>query len=219
MNHSRPSGLQDRGPSVSTAVVGDEFSQGAGPGCLSSAPRRSVIGLSFRSGHHGKTMDQQAQAAGHARLARGVQKRNPSGKPKPGSLGSSTGLHQTSWSSGKAGWRTGRLKMPSAGDSRSTSPRLPRGPLTHIVRSPPIILRGRWAESVEKTGNFVFRFAGNLSPQVIASYRDSLCSHFPAAESACVVPTTGWTWVQFRGVDIARVEGDSEVHSLLRRTS
>jgi hypothetical protein len=28
---------------------------------------------------------------------------------------------------------------------------------------------------------------------------------------ACVVPTTGWTWVQFRGVDVAQRVGDSEI--------
>jgi hypothetical protein len=83
--------------------------------------------------------------------------------------------------------------------------------LNAIVHSPPIILRGRWLETVEKSGNFVFHFAGNLSPQVVASYQTSLCSHFPAAEHACVVPTTGWTWVQFRGVDVAHVEGDTEI--------
>jgi hypothetical protein len=82
--------------------------------------------------------------------------------------------------------------------------------LNALVRSPPIILRGCWSETVEKTGNFVFCFAGNLSPQIMASYQDSLCSHFLAAESACVVPTMGWTWVQFRGVDVAHVEEDSE---------
>jgi hypothetical protein len=64
---------------------------------------------------------------------------------------------------------------------------------------------------VEKSGNFVFRFAGNLSPQIINSYQTSLCSHFPASESACVVPTSGWTWVQFRGVDVAQREGESEI--------
>jgi hypothetical protein len=83
--------------------------------------------------------------------------------------------------------------------------------LNALVRNPPIILRGRWLETVEKTGNFVFRFAGNIPPLIVSSYQASLCSHFPAAESACVVPTTGWTWVQLRGVDVARVEGDTEV--------
>jgi hypothetical protein len=75
----------------------------------------------------------------------------------------------------------------------------------------PIILQGWWSETVERSGNFVFRFAGNLSPQIINLYQESLCSHLPAAESTCVVPTAGWTWVQLRGVDVARMEGNSGI--------
>jgi hypothetical protein len=179
----------------------------------SHALRRSNIGLSFVAIMTETSMDQQAKAAGHARLARGVQKRNPSGKPKPG--------HSTA----PLGFTDVVIIREGGSDDREVEEafrrRLPvdiaqaaQRALNAIVRSPPIILRGRWAESVEKTGNFVFRFAGNLSAQIIVSYRDSLCSHFPAADSACVVPTTGWTWVQFRGVDTTRVEGDLEfIHS------
>jgi hypothetical protein len=174
------------------------------------AQRRSNIGMSFAAVITETTMDQQAQAAGHARLARGVQKRNPSGKLKQGHSAVPLGFTDVvvireGGSEDLEIEESFRRRQPV--DIAQAAQRA----LNAIVRSPPTILRGRWAESVEKTGNFVFRFAGNLSPQVIASYRDSLCSHFPAAEAACVVPTTGWTWVQFRGVDIARVEGDSEI--------
>jgi hypothetical protein len=48
------------------------------------ASNRPNIGLSFASVVTEEAMRQQDQAAGHARLARAVQKRNPSGKPKPG---------------------------------------------------------------------------------------------------------------------------------------
>jgi hypothetical protein len=176
----------------------------------SPAPRRSNIGMSFAAVIMETTMDQQFQAAGHARLARGVQKRNPSGKLKQGHSAAPLGFTDVvvireGGSEDREVEDTFRRRLPV--DIAQAA----QMALNAVVRSPPIILRGRWAESVEKSGNFVFRFAGNLSPQVIASYRDSLCSHFPAAESACVVPTTGWTWVQFRGVDIARVEGDSEI--------
>jgi hypothetical protein len=173
-------------------------------------PRRSNIGMSFAAVITEKAMDQQFQAAGHARLARGVQKRNPSGRPKQGHSAVPLGFTDV------VVIREGGSEDREIEDAfRRRQPvdiaQAAQRALNAVVRNPPIILRGRWAESVEKSGNFVFRFAGNLSPQVIASYRDSLCSHFPAAESACVVPTTGWTWVQFRGVDIARVEGDSEI--------
>jgi hypothetical protein len=174
------------------------------------APRRSNIGMSFAAVITETAMDQQFQAAGHARLARGVQKCTPSGKPKQGHSSVPLGFTDVvvireGGSEDKEVEEAFHRRLPV--DIAQAAQRA----LNAVVRSPPIILRGRWAESVEKSGNFVFRFAGNLSPQVIASYRDSLCSHFPAAESACVVPTTGWTWVQFRGVDIARVEGDSEI--------
>jgi hypothetical protein len=83
--------------------------------------------------------------------------------------------------------------------------------LNALVRNPPIILRGRWSETVEKTGNFVFRFAGDLPPHIIASYQAPLCDLFPASEAACVVPTAGWTWVQFRGVDIASRGDEADI--------
>jgi hypothetical protein len=114
-------------------------------------------------------MDQQFQAAGHARLARGVQKRNPSGKPKQGHSAVPLGFTDVvvireGGSEDREVEESFRRRLPV--DIAQAAQRA----LNAVVRSPPIILRGRWAESVEKTGNFVFRFAGNLSPQVIASY-------------------------------------------------
>jgi hypothetical protein len=202
-------GHSNRGPSASNSGGGQGTARAPAQVGSSSASRRSAIGLSFVAVITETTMDQQNQAAGHVRLARGVQKRNPSGRPKPGHSAAPLGFTDVvvireGGSDNREVEEAFRRRLPV--DIAQAAQRA----LNAIVRSPPIILRGRWAESVEKTGNFVFRFAGNLSPQVIASYRDSLCSHFPAADSACVVPTTGWTWVQFRGVDIARVEGDSE---------
>jgi hypothetical protein len=154
-------------------------------------------------------MGQQHQAAGHARLAREVQKRNPSGKLKPGHSTAPQGFTDVvvirdGGSTDAEVEEAFRRRHPV--DIAQAAQRA----LNALVCNPPIILRGRWSESVEKLGNFVFRFAGNLSPQIISSYQTSLCSHFPASESACVVPTSGWTWVQFRGVDVAHREGDSE---------
>jgi hypothetical protein len=176
-----------------------------GPG-----PSRPKIGLSFASVVTAEAMGQQHQAAGHARLARDVQKRNPSGKPKPGHSAAPQGFTdvvviRNGGSTDVEVEEAFRRRHPV--DIAQAAQRA----LNALVRSPPIILRGRWSETVEKSGNFVFRFAGNLSPQIICSYQTSLCSHFPAAESACVVPTMGWTWVQLRGVDIARRSGDSEI--------
>jgi hypothetical protein len=166
------------------------------------ASNRPNIGLSFASVVTEEAMRQQDQAAGHARLARGVQKRNPSGKAKPGHSAAPQGFTDVVV-----------IRRGGCDDSEIEEAFRRRQPvdiaqaaqraLNALVRNPPIILRGRWSETVEKTGNFVFRFAGNLPAHIIASYQAPLCDLFPASESACVVPTAGWTWVQFRGVDIA----------------
>jgi hypothetical protein len=174
------------------------------------AQSRSKIGMSFAAVISESAMGQQVQAAGHARLAREVQKRNPSGKFKPGHSAAPSGFTDVVVIR-EGGSEDAEIEEAFRRRSPVDIAQAAQRALNALVRSPPIILRGRWSESVEKTGNFVFRFAGNLSPQIISSYQNSLCSHFPASESACVVPTTGWTWVQFRGVDVARREGDVEL--------
>jgi hypothetical protein len=175
----------------------------------SSGPSRPRIGLSFASVVTEEAMGQQHRVAGHARLACEVQKRNPSGKPKPGHSSAPQGFTDVvvirfGGSTDTEVEEAFRRRHPV--DIAQAAQRA----LNALVRTPPIILRGRWSESVEKSGNFVFRFAGNLSPRIVESYQASLCSHFPASELACVVPTTGWTWVQFRGVDVAHRDGESE---------
>jgi hypothetical protein len=72
--------------------------------------------------------------------------------------------------------------------------------------TPPIILRGRWSDTVQKTGNYVFRLAGNLSAEVVHSFGPILCSIFPG--EASIVPTRGWTWIQLRGVDVEYLENN-----------
>jgi hypothetical protein len=177
---------------------------------MRSGPRCPNIGLSFTSVVTEEAMGQQHRAAGHARLARDVQKRNPSGKPKPGHSAAPQGFTDVVVIRGGGSTdieveEAFRRRLPV--DIAQAAQRA----LNALVCVPPIILRGRWSETVEKTGNFVFRFAGDLSPHIIASYWESLCSLFPASDSACIVPTAGWTWVQFRGVDVAHRDGDSEI--------
>jgi hypothetical protein len=155
---------------------------------------RSRIGLSFAAVVTDVALDQREKAAGHARLACEVQKHNTSGRFKPGHSAAPLGFTDV------VVIREGGLEDIEVEEAfRRRSPvdiaQAAQRALNAIVRSPPIILRGRWLETVEKTGNFVFCFAGDLSPRVVASYQTSLCSHFLAAERACVVPTTGWTWV------------------------
>jgi hypothetical protein len=78
--------------------------------------------------------------------------------------------------------------------------------LNRVTANPPIILRGKWSDTVQKTGNYVFRLAGNLSAEVVRSYGPILCSIFPG--EASVVPTRGWTWIQLWGVDMEYLEED-----------
>jgi hypothetical protein len=179
-------------------------------GAQTPSQGRSLIGLSFAAVVTDVALDQREKAAGHTRLAQEVQKHNPSGRFKPGHSTALLGFTDVVV-----------IREGSSEDAEVEEAFHPQSPvdiaqaaqwaLNAIVRSPPIILRGHWSETVEKTGNFIFHFASDLSPRVVTSYQTSLCSHFPAAERACVVPTTGWTWVQFRGVDVAQVGGDAEV--------
>jgi hypothetical protein len=199
-----------RGPSAPRGSRSNDSARAPAQVYSDSGSSRPRIGLSFASVVTDVAMDQQHQAAGHARLARDVQKRNPSGKPKPGHSAVPQGFTdvvvvRNGGSTDAEVEEAFRRRHPV--DIAQAAQRA----LNALVRIPPIILRGRWSESVEKSGNFVFRFAGNLSPQIISSYQTSLCSHFPASESACVVPTSGWTWVQFRGVDVAHRDEDSEI--------
>jgi hypothetical protein len=78
--------------------------------------------------------------------------------------------------------------------------------LNRVTANSPIILRGKWSDTVQKTGNYVFRLAGNLSVESVHSYGPILCSIFPG--EASIVPTRGWTWIQLRGVDVEYMEDD-----------
>jgi hypothetical protein len=78
--------------------------------------------------------------------------------------------------------------------------------LNCVTANPPIILRGKWSDTVQKTGIYIFRLAGNLSAEVVHSYGPILCSIFPG--KASVIPTRGWTWIQLRGVDVEYMVDD-----------
>jgi hypothetical protein len=78
--------------------------------------------------------------------------------------------------------------------------------LNRLTANPLIVLRGKWSDTVAKTGNFVFRLASNLSLEVVHSYGLMLCGIFLGVAS--VVPMRGWTWIQLHGVDIEYMEED-----------
>jgi hypothetical protein len=177
-------------------------------GTIGDTHGRPHIGLSFASVITNTAMDQREKAASQARLAHEVQRCNPGGKLKAGHSTAPSGftdvviIHE-----GRSEDKEVEEQFCCCHPADITQ--AAQRTLNALVCSPPIILQGRWSEMVARTSNFIFRFVGNISPAIIASYQTSLCSHFPAAESACVVPTTGWTWVQLRGMDTTLFDGES----------
>jgi hypothetical protein len=151
-----------------------------------------------------RAMGDQSTTASNAKTARDIQRRNPSGKFKPGHSAAPTGFTEVVVT------RNGGLDDKEAEDAfRRKIPvdivQAAQRALNKASRNPPLILRGRWTENVARTGNFVFRLAGELSTATILACRDQLCEPFPEGEM-WIVPTKGWTWVQLRGVDAAYSE-------------
>jgi hypothetical protein len=70
--------------------------------------------------------------------------------------------------------------------------------LARRSKNPPAVLSGRWSQSVDLTGNFVYTLGGIISPRDIVALKPILCAPFTGRTE--VVPTKGWTWVQLRQV-------------------
>ncbi|KAH9010856.1 hypothetical protein EDB85DRAFT_2160630 [Lactarius pseudohatsudake] len=64
-------------------------------------------------------------------------------------------------------------------------------------RNPIKVLSGRWLTTYQKTGNFVYTLAGDVSIPAMVSYKKWLCGPFPDAQ---IPPTAGWVWAHLRGV-------------------
>ncbi|KAH9016102.1 hypothetical protein EDB84DRAFT_1443250 [Lactarius hengduanensis] len=64
-------------------------------------------------------------------------------------------------------------------------------------RNPIKVLSGRWSTTYQKTGNFVYTLAGDVSIPAMVSYKKWLCGPFPGAQ---IAPTAGWVWAHLRGV-------------------
>jgi hypothetical protein len=150
-------------------------------------------------GSHTKTADS-------AKTARDIQKCNPSGKLKPGHSAAPSGFTEVVVT------RNGG--MDDAEAEEAFHRKLPidiiqaaQRALNKASRNPPLILRGRWTENVARTGNFVYRLAGDIPIPTILACRDQLCEPFPAGD-VWIVPTKGWTWVQLRGVDVSYTEDE-----------
>jgi hypothetical protein len=167
-------------------------------------PVRSRINMSFAM-TTAKNVANHTAAKLSADQAREAQKRNPSGRVKPGYSNAPSGFTDA------IVIRNGGV--PDRDVELAFRKRIPsditqavQRELNRVTANPPIILRGKWSDTVQKTSNFVFRLAGNLSAETVHSYGPILCSIFPG--EASVVPTRGWTWIQLQGVDVKYMEED-----------
>jgi hypothetical protein len=151
-------------------------------------------------------MGNQQRAADGAKIARDIQKRGPSGKLKPGHSAAPIGFTEVVVT------RNGGLDdIEEENAFRRRTPvdivQAAQRAMNKAARNPPLILRGRWTENVARTGNFVYRLAGDIPIATILACRDQLCEPFPPGD-VWIVPTKGWTWVQLRGVDVTYTEDD-----------
>jgi hypothetical protein len=67
------------------------------------------------------------------------------------------------------------------------------------TKNPLRLLGGHWSVNSATTGNFVYTIAGDVPPQIIMTFSKWLCAPFPKAH---LIPKTGWTWAQLRGVPV-----------------
>jgi hypothetical protein len=181
------------------------------PGAPAPGPRNLSLGFTrappiFASVITKAAMGAQMKSADNAKTAHDIQKRNPSGKLKPGHSAVPLGFTEVVVT------RNGG--MDDVEEEEVFRRKLPvdivqaaQRALNKASRNPPLILRGRWTENVAKTGNFVYRLAGDIPIATILACRDQLCDPFPAGD-VWIVPTKGWTWVQLRGVDVSYTEDD-----------
>jgi hypothetical protein len=174
-------------------IATDRDSQNAlVPGALALGQRNPSAGYMrappiFASVVTQKAMGDHTTTASNAKTARDIQKRNPSGKLKPGHSAAPSGFTEVVVT------RNGGLDDKEAEDAfRRKIPvdivQAAQRALNKASRNPPLILRGRWTENVARTGNFVFRLAGEVSTATILACRDQLCEPFPEGEM-WIVPT------------------------------
>jgi hypothetical protein len=167
-------------------------------------PTRSRINMSFATTTVAN-IAVHTSASLTANQAQEAQKQNPSGRMKAGYSNAPTGFTDVVVIR-KGGSEDRKLKESFRKCNPADIAQAVQRELNRVTANPPIILRGKWSDTVAKTGNYVFRLAGNLSAEVVHSYGPILCSIFPG--EASIVPTRGWTWIQLRGVDVEYMEDD-----------
>jgi hypothetical protein len=167
-------------------------------------PTRSRINMSFAT-TTAANIAIHTTASLSAKQAREAQKRNPSGQIKAGHSNAPTGFMDVVVIR-KGGSEDREIEEAFRKRNPADIAQAVQQELNRVTANPPIILRGKWSDTVHKTSNFVYRLAGNLSAEVVHSFGPILCSIFPG--EASIVPTRGWTWIQLRGVDVEYMEDD-----------
>jgi hypothetical protein len=137
-------------------------------------------------------MGTNTNASDKAKTARDIQRRNPSGKLKPGHSVAPLGFTEVVVTR-----NGGRDDLEAELVFRRRSPvnivQAAQHALYKASCNPPLILRGRWTENVAKTGNFVYRLAGDVPLSTLLACKEQLCEPFPEGD-VWIVPTKGWTW-------------------------
>jgi hypothetical protein len=148
-------------------------------------------------------IDQQLHDSNKAHQAQGAQSWGPSGRTKPGHSRAPLGFTDVVVTH-NGGSDNEEAKQAFCCKNPVDIVQAAQCTLNKALRNPPLILQGRWLETVAKTGNFVYHFAGKLSTEAVLSFLACLLENFPG--EAWLVPTKGWTWVQLRGVDVSYTE-------------
>jgi hypothetical protein len=135
-------------------------------------------------------MGAHASATDKAQTARTIQKRNPSGKLKPGHLIALLGFTEVVVT------RNGGLDDLEAEEAFCRKApvdivQAAQRALYKASRNPPLILRGRWTENVARTGNFVYRLAGDIPLPTLLACRDQLCDPSRRVTSGLSPPKVG----------------------------
>jgi hypothetical protein len=167
-------------------------------------PTRSRINMSFAT-TTAANIAVHSSASLTAQQAREVQKRNPSGKVKPSHSNAPTRFTDVVVIQ-KGGVEDRQIEESFRKRHPGDIAQAVQRELNQVTANPPIILWGKWSDTVAKTSNFIFRLAGNISAEVVHSFGPILCSIFPG--EASVVPTRGWTWIQLHGVDVEFMDND-----------
>jgi hypothetical protein len=156
-------------------------------------PICSRIALSFTSVTTNKNIHNHATASASAKQARKTQKRNLFRHMRPGYSNAPMGFTDVVVIR-NAGVEDRVIETSFRKCSPTDIAQAAQWELNCLTGNPPIILRGKWLETVQKTGNFIYRLTGNLSLEIVHSYSATLGLIFPGEN--LVVPTRGWTCVK-----------------------